>query len=97
MTTRRWRNQEFDVGEAMLKYGYINPNRHKVKIKVIDPNAPITLNDVERATKVAARLVKLYGETYLPLYKRMKEELAQKQQEDDLMQEAIQLANQDKG
>jgi hypothetical protein len=53
----------------------------------------VTKQELQEALSVAATLVQLDGAVYLPIFKRLKEELDKMIDQDTLMQEALKLAS----
>ncbi|HVX00845.1 MAG TPA: hypothetical protein VHA52_10485 [Candidatus Babeliaceae bacterium] len=54
--------------------------------------AKLSVTDLERALKILARVVSLYGETYLPLFNRLYDDLLKAKEADKMKALALQLA-----
>lgn len=54
--------------------------------------AKYTINDKEAALKTAAKLVAVYGDKALPLYKMLKLEVEKAKSREDSLEEALRLA-----
>jgi hypothetical protein len=48
--------------------------------------------DLERSLRIAAEVISLHGETYLPIFIRLRDELEQRKVRDAVLEEALQLA-----
>lgn len=55
-------------------------------------NNEISLDDLTRAVKIAARVVVLYGDVYLPIFNRLHSELEKAKENLGAKESAIQLA-----
>lgn len=55
-------------------------------------NNEISLDDLTRAVKIAARVVVLYGDVYLPIFNRLHSELEKVKENLGAKEAAIQLA-----
>jgi hypothetical protein len=53
-----------------------------------------TLKEIEHAMKILAKVVSLYSETYLPIFKRLHTEFLKAQEADETKNLAIQIAKQ---
>lgn len=56
-------------------------------------SAEVTFDDLLRATKIAAKVVALYGDVYLPIFKRMHTELESAKQKEAEKEKWMQLVN----
>ena len=52
----------------------------------------ISINELERAVKISARVIALYGETYLPVFNRLHSELNLEKAKQNQKSLALQLA-----
>jgi len=53
----------------------------------------VDLNELEHAYKIAARIVSSFGDTYLPTFQRLHEELQIRYRQRDLKSIALNIAN----
>jgi hypothetical protein len=53
-----------------------------------------TVQEIEHAMKIAAKVVAVYGDTYLPIFKRLHSELLKAQESNATKNLAIQIAQQ---
>lgn len=60
-------------------------------MKISNPNQ-VSFDELTRAVKIAARVVFLYGDVYLPLFTRLHTELEKAKENIDAREAAIQLA-----
>lgn len=56
-------------------------------------NGEVPFDDLVRATKIAAKVVALYGDVYLPIFKRMHTELENAKQKETEKEKWMQLVN----
>lgn len=63
-----------------------------MRVERIDPVSLSLEQRVERALIVAAQLVELYGEVYLPIFERLERELAQLQRKSSAVDRARRIA-----
>lgn len=59
-------------------------------------NKTFTLEELIHYRQIAAKVVALYGDTYLPVFERMHKEVLDRQKNDDLLSIAISIANEEK-
>lgn len=53
----------------------------------------ITVEDLLHATKIAAKVISLYGDVYLPIFKRLHTELEKAQQQEAEKEKWMRLVN----
>jgi hypothetical protein len=58
----------------------------------IDCDTQSLTSDIDRALKIAARVVVLYGDRYLPVFERMRVEVSRAKEKIDTKNLAIELA-----
>jgi hypothetical protein len=63
------------------------------KVKKVQYEHEITDEMIEECYKTAAKIVKQYGEAYLPIFERMHAEREKRQKNRDLMELALGVAN----
>jgi hypothetical protein len=56
-------------------------------------NEPISLEDIQRAYGIAARVIKDFGDVYLPIFQRLHEELAERKKQLDMKAVALSVAD----
>lgn len=61
--------------------------------ETVNFNTQISIRDLEHALKIAAKVVALYGEVYLPGFMRLKNEVMAAKQKNDAKAEALLIAN----
>ncbi len=63
-----------------------------INIKKIESEDEITIEMLEECLQTSAKLVKLYGKKYLPIFERMCHEVENWKRDEDLINKAIRIA-----
>lgn len=53
----------------------------------------VSQHELHESYRVSAEIVKIYGETYLPIFRRIHEEISKRKADDLLIQQAIKVAD----
>jgi hypothetical protein len=60
----------------------------------IQDSPHVTTEELQRAVKIAARIVAMYGDPYLPIFNRLHDELMKRKESSDAKAVALNLAKQ---
>ncbi len=56
-------------------------------------HSEVSRAEIERALRIIAEVISLHGETYLPIFIRLRDELEQRKVRDTALEEALKLAH----
>lgn len=68
-----------------------------IKVDRIESDEDITLELLEECLQTSAKLVKLYGKKYLPIFERMCHEIENWKKDENMLETAIQIADSNQG